>query len=117
MPAVRRWQAIAGMALLQACSVTQPVAVISSSGQVLRGTATSEMSGGTFEVTDGKLTCAGNYDVSGGLTLSAPVKCNDGRTGLAIIQRDRGGMTGSGRVRLSDGTDADLVFGPAARAF
>ena len=33
------------------CSVTLPVAVISKDGQVLRGTTTASLSGGTFQAT------------------------------------------------------------------
>lgn len=104
--------------LLGACAITQPVAVISKNGQVLRGTVTAQLSGGSFEVTDGKLTCGGTYDsLTESVTLNAKVLCSDGRTGFAIITRDRGLQSGSGRVRLSDGSEADLVFGPAAAAF
>ena len=51
------------------------------------------------------------------MTLNAKVTCGDGRTGFAIITRDRGLQSGSGRVRLNDGSEADLVFGAAAAAF
>jgi hypothetical protein len=103
---------------LAACSVTQPVAVISKNGQILRGTATATMTGGTFMATDGKLTCSGSYDsLDMSITIHAKVTCNDGRTGFVMATRDASGLTGSGRVRLSDGTDADFIFGPAANAF
>jgi hypothetical protein len=84
----------------------------------LRGTTTASLAGGTFEATDGKLTCSGTYDsLSQSVTLNAKVICNDGRTGFVIATRDRGGQSGSGRVRLSDGSEADFVFGNAAAAF
>jgi hypothetical protein len=38
-------------AALGGCSVTVPVAVISKDGQVLRGTTTASLSGGTFQAT------------------------------------------------------------------
>jgi hypothetical protein len=102
---------------LAGCAVTWPVAVISKNGQILRGTATASLTGGSFEATDGKLTCSGNYDaLSESITLNAKVTCNDGRTGFAIVTRDRGLQSGSGRIRLSDGTEADFVFGAAAQA-
>jgi hypothetical protein len=104
--------------LLSGCSYTVPVAVIGDNGQILGGTATAAMSGGTFQVTDGKLTCAGSYDSwSTSVTISMPVHCNDGRKGLVIATRDAGGMSGSGRVRLDDGMEADFIFGDAAAAF
>jgi hypothetical protein len=105
-------------AALGGCAVTLPVAVISKNGQILRGTTTASLEGGTFEATDGKLTCSGTYDaLSQSVTLNAKVICNDGRTGFVIATRDRGGQRGSGRVRLSDGSEADFVFGNAAAAF
>lgn len=104
--------------LLAGCSVTQPVAVITKSGQVLRGTTTASLAGGSFQATDGLLTCSGTYNaMTASPTLSVKVLCSDGRTGFAIVQRDAGGQSGSGRVRLNDGTEADFVFGSAAAAF
>lgn len=110
---------IAAAALcLAGCSVTVPVAVIGKNGQILRGTSTASLQGGTFEATDGKLTCSGTYDaLSQSVTLNAKVICSDGRSGFVIATRDRGGQSGSGRVRLSDGSEADFVFGNAAAAF
>lgn len=100
------------------CSITQPVAVIDKKGMVLRGTATATLTGGSFQATNGKLTCSGTYDsTSGSITLNAKVICSDGRTGFAIITRDKGLQSGAGRVRLTDGTEADFIFGPAAEAF
>lgn len=104
--------------ILVGCSVTLPVAVISKNGQILRGTTTASLNGGTFEATDGKLTCSGTYDsMTQSVTLNAKVACSDGRTGFVIATRDRGLQSGSGRVRLSDGSEADFVFGNAAAAF
>jgi len=115
---MRSWPILAVVLLLIGCSVTQPVAVIGQKGLVLRGTATATLAGGSFEATNGKLTCAGTYDsTTGSITLNAKVLCNDGRTGFAIITRDKGLQSGSGRVRLNDGTEADFIFGPAAQAF
>jgi hypothetical protein len=114
----RQWPIFLTVLLLCGCSVTQPVAVITKQGQILRGSTTADLSGGSFEATDGKLTCSGTYDpTTGSITLSVKVLCNDGRTGFAIVTRDRGLQSGSGRIRLSDGTEADFVFGPAAQAF
>jgi hypothetical protein len=49
-------------AALGGCSVTVPVAVITAKGQVLRGATTASLTEGTFQATDGKLTCSGTYD-------------------------------------------------------
>jgi hypothetical protein len=109
---------VALCAALGGCSVTVPVAVISKDGQVPRGTTTASLSGGSFQATDGKLTCSGTYDsLSQSVTINAKVLCSDGRTGLVIATRDRGGQSGSGRIRMTDGTEADFVFGNSAAAF
>ncbi len=109
--------------LLTSCaSITVPVAVISGNGDIMRGTATAAMSGGDFRVEgmlDGKpTTCAGTYDSwDTSPTISMPVQCSDGRKGFVIATREANGRSGSGRVRLGDGTEADFVFGKAAEAF
>jgi hypothetical protein len=105
------------MSMLGGCSITRPVAVIGGNGQVLRGTATAAMSGGSFFATDGKLTCAGSYNASDpSLTISMSVQCNDGRKGIVIATRQADGLNGSGRVRLNDGSEWDFIFGDAAMA-
>jgi hypothetical protein len=104
---------------LTGCSITRPVAVIGAKGQILRGTATASLTGsGTFSVTDGKLTCSGSYNaLDQSLTIAMPVLCNDGRKGIITATRQLDGLNGSGRVRLTDGTEADFIFGDAAAAF
>jgi len=107
---------------LASCALTVPVAVISGKGDVMRGTSTAAMSGGSFQVA-GKLKgktvkCAGTYDsFDASVTISMPVQCSDGRKGFVIATRQANGIDGSGRVRLTDGTEADFVFGRAAAAF
>ena len=97
------------------CSMTVPVAVISSKGQILRGENTVSLAGGSFSVTDGKLTCAGSYDAfNHSQTIIVTLVCNDGRTGIAIATRD-GPTSGGGKVTLSDGTDGTFIYGEAAR--
>jgi hypothetical protein len=106
------------MALLSACAITQPVAVIDQKGHIMRGTATASLTGGSFQVTNGKDTCAGSYDsLDESTTISMPVLCSDGRKGIVTATRDNSGQSGSGRVRMSDGTEADFIFGPAAASF
>jgi hypothetical protein len=113
-----QFRTLALILLLTGCSITVPVAVINEDGHILRGTSTANLSGGTFEVTDGKLTCAGSYDsLDTSVTISMPVHCNDGRKGFVIATREKSGVSGSGRVRLNDGSEADFVFGKAAEAF
>lgn len=42
------------------------------------------------------------------------IVCNDGRTGIAMATNDTA-LSGGGKVRLSDGMEADFIFGEAAR--
>jgi hypothetical protein len=103
---------------LTACTATAPVAVISDDGKVMRGTATANAHGGSFRVDGGGRTCGGSYDsFKSALTLSVPVTCSDGKKGIAIITRDPCLCSGSGRIRMQDGSEADFVFGQAAEAF
>lgn len=104
--------------LLSGCSITWPVAVITDKGQTLKGSATASITGGSFQATDGKLTCSGSYDsMSTSTTITMPVLCSDGRKGIVMATRDAGGNSGSGRIRMEDGSSADFVFGRAAEAF
>jgi hypothetical protein len=103
-----------GVDFLSACSITAPVAVVRSKGEVLKGTATSTLTSGTFEVTNGQLNCAGNYDPSSGSrSVSLAVKCSDGRAGVGQAIRDTA-VSGSGIVNMNDGTKATFIFGQGA---
>ena len=56
---------VAVMALAMAsCAATVPVAVVSKGvpGGIMRGTNTASLSGGSFNVSSGKLSCGGSYD-------------------------------------------------------
>jgi len=102
-------------ALVAGCSATIPVAVIGQHGEIMRGTNTVGLSEGSFSVTDGKVTCSGSYNaLNDSRTITIPVLCSDGRRGIVTATRD-GPMSGGGKVRLSDGTEADFIFGEAAR--
>lgn len=115
---MRKFFVLSAALLLGGCSTTWPVVVISKDGHTLKGTATASLSGGEFHATDGKLTCGGTYDaLSQSLTINAKVTCNDGRVGFMVATRDRGLQSGSGHIRLNDGTEADFIFGDAAAAF
>ena len=113
-------------AILSACAVTEPlvartepVVVIGKNGQTLRGTATGRISGdGTFSVTDGQLTCGGNYNsLSTETTITMQVLCSDGRKGIVISTRESSGVAGHGTVKLNDGSDWTFIFGSAAANF
>ena len=95
----------------------EPVAVVSKGvpGGVMRGTTTASTSGGSFNVSDGTLSCGGSYNAwDTSTTITVPVLCNDGRKGILIVTRDLDGVSGGGRFTLTDGTSGDFMFGPAA---
>lgn len=71
--------------ILAACSYTVPVVIISPSGHILRGSRTAAMSGGSFTVAEGTLTCSGNYDAwDMSVTTRMQVLCSDGRKGSVV---------------------------------
>jgi hypothetical protein len=91
--------------------------MIGQDGRILTGTNTAALSGGSFSVSDGKLTCSGSYDpFQYSRTISMPVICNDGRKGIIRATRDTT-QSGSGTVRLDDGYQGDFVYGDAALNF
>lgn len=115
---MKRLLAIAALGFCAGCSVTEPVVVIGQNGEMLKGTATATMSGGSFTATDGKLTCGGHYDsMDMSTTITMPVLCSDGRRGIVIATRDNSGTSGAGTVRMTDGSTATFMFGTAAASF
>ena len=81
----------------------------------MRGTTTAAISGGSFNVSNGTLSCGGTYNaLDYSPTISAPVLCNDGRKGIITVTRDASGMSGGGHFTLTDGTTGDFIFGAAA---
>jgi hypothetical protein len=113
-----KWTGLCAMLLgCAACSITGPISIIADNGQVLRGTyRASVTSGGSLAVTDGVLNCTGSYDSSDRTArITIPVKCSDGRFGLAEITR-LDGRSGGGTVKLNDGARGIFVFGSARMA-
>ena len=95
--------------------MTEPVGVIGKDGHTLRGTATASLSGGRFSVSDGQLTCGGNYDSwSMSTTITMQALCSDGRKGIVIATREASGTAGHGTVKMNDGSEWTFIFGPAA---
>ncbi|MGH6856775.1 MAG: hypothetical protein ACRECP_03790 [Methylocella sp.] len=96
-----------------------PVALIGQHGEILRGTftyPTTNIGGsGSMSVTSGKTTCSGSFYLPGSkeykTSTTFPILCSDSRTGIATAQFDAGG----GKVRFSDGTEGDFIFGEGAR--
>ena len=103
--------------MLTGCSITEPVVVITSAGQTLKGSATASMSSGSFTATNGTLTCGGSYDsMATSETITMPVLCSDGRKGIVIATRDTT-TSGHGTIRLTDGLEGQFMFGRAAENF
>jgi hypothetical protein len=81
----------------------------------MRGTTTASLSGGSFSVSNGSLTCGSDYNaLDTSSTLSIPVLCGDGRKGIITATRDNSGMSGGGHFTPSDGMTGDFMFGEAA---
>jgi hypothetical protein len=102
---------------LVGCSLTEPVAVVSKDipGGIMRGTTTASLSGGSFSVSNGELTCGGDYNsLDQSPTISIPILCSDGRKGIVTATRDYSGTSGGGHFTLNDGATGDFMFGAAA---
>lgn len=100
--------------VLTACSATVPIAVMGEDGRILRGTTTASMAGGSFSVTDGKLTCKGSYNpLTESDVISMPTVCSDGRRGIVRAIRETA-TSGHGKIKLNDGYTADMIFGEDA---
>lgn len=107
------WLPILG-ALASCGSYTVPASVQLADGTVLVGTTTAAMSGGSFEVAtpNNSITCSGTYDaLDTSATISVPVTCTNGLFGTAVVTRDPSGTSGSGFVRVSDGSIGRVSFG------
>lgn len=99
------------------CSQTFPIVAMGKDlpGGVLRGEGRVDLSGGVFAISGGSLTCNGTYDgLDSSVTITIPIRCNDGRTGIVSATRQKGGRGGGGPFTLSDGTTGQFIFGPAA---
>jgi hypothetical protein len=112
---------LAATIALAGCTVKEPVAVIAPDGEILRGTASSMFVYDEFTVREdfavrgGALECRGLFDPAlGSPTVSITVGCSDGRSGLGRAFPDNA-ASGSGKIRLNDGSEASFVYGEAAR--
>lgn len=112
---MRKVFAVAALTMLCACSVTIPVLVVPDKGAPLRGTSTASLSGGSFEVTDGKLVCKGDYDaLDRSVTITLKAECNDGRTATITATRKLTSIGGEGTILMSDGSTGKFYFGEGA---
>ncbi|MFN4171994.1 MAG: hypothetical protein ACK4GW_09605 [Pseudorhodobacter sp.] len=113
-----KYLVVIALGLLAACDVAKPVAVIGEKGEVYRGVAVASFTqGGSFTATNGKVRCGGNYALPGENTrVSFPVVCSNGQRGIGVAVRHGRGPSGSGRIRMDDGSDWTFIFGPEAQA-
>ena len=111
--------AVLSLIVVAACAeLTVPVAAIDNRGHIVKGTATAKPDGhGMYTLSDGKITCTGNYnayDLSQTIPLS--ILCDNGMTGIGSATRTADGRSGSGTFTTSDGRQWRFVFGENATA-
>jgi predicted aspartyl protease len=112
---LRRIVVFAALIFCPSCTVTEPVVAVGPNGDIFHGTTTAALNGGTFGVSDGKITCSGTYDdYDLSPTLTIPTKCSDGRTGIITATREAGAHSGMGTIAVSDGTTWSFGFGADA---
>ncbi|KIN67140.1 hypothetical protein [Sulfitobacter donghicola] len=106
-----------GLALVAACDVSHPVAVVGPGNTVFKGSATATfLEGGWFQATNGKTSCQGRYrPASETKMVTFPVTCTNGLTGIgkATYETPR---SGGGEIVMQDGTRWKFIFGRAALA-
>jgi len=101
---------------LAACDVvTHPVAVVGPSNTIYRGTATVTLfEGGWFQVSNGPNTCQGRYSPGKvGLTVTFPVRCSNGLSGIGTATY-QSGLQGGVQIVMMDGTQWQFIFGRGA---
>jgi len=107
----------AALALLGACDVSHPVAVVGPGNSVFKGSATATfLEGGWFQATNGGTTCQGRYrpgSQSG--TVTFPVTCSNGLTGIGTATYETP-RAGGGTIVMKDGSRWKFIFGRAALA-
>ena len=99
-----------------ACDVaTHPVAVVGPSDTVYRGTATATLlEGGWFQVSNGGNACRGRYQPgTAGSTVTFPVSCSNGLTGIGTATY-QSALQGGGQIVMQDGTRWQFIFGRGA---
>lgn len=112
---VKPLMAALGLAVLAACDVTHPVAVVGPANTVYRGSATAAfLEGGWFQATNGSNTCSGRFQPSSeAKTVTFPVQCTNGLTGVGRATYE-GPRMGGGEITMQDGSRWQFIFGPGA---
>lgn len=109
--------AAASLAVVAACDVSHPVAVVGPDNTVFRGAATASfLESGWFQASNGNTNCQGRFrPVAQAGTVTFPVTCSNGLSGVgsATYETPR---AGGGEVVMSDGTRWKFIFGRGALA-
>lgn len=73
---------------------------------------------GTVEITTVRgFNCTGTYRADRGInTITIPVECNDGQTGVVVATRDATMKAGTATARLSNGMTGNFLFGNVSAA-
>ena len=106
-----------GLALLGACDVSHPVAVVGPNNTVFKGTANATfLEGGWFQATNGRTTCQGRYRPASEMkTTTFPVTCSNGMSGVGTATYETP-RAGGGEIVMKDGSRWKFIFGRAALA-
>ena len=88
------------------------ISVVASDGHLYLGRTAAA---GRFAVTDGFTDCSGTYANDPSRHGFIQAHCSDGRVAMIeVVERDPDFRFGVGSVGFSDGTVADMMFGPSA---
>ncbi len=112
----KKFVALGALAALVTACEAYPVAVVGDGGTVYRGVATASLTqGGWFQVTNGGNTCSGQYPLASvGQSVSFPVNCSNGLTGIGTATY-QSAQAGGGNITMQDGSRWQFIFGRGAR--
>lgn len=119
MTAFKLIAAAALAAALSACgpTISLPVSVKTSKGEMFRGMAQGPAFSGTVVLSSDKgARCEGPYTTSQDRVISATAQCNDGRTATLRATLEADLVSARGTAELSDGTTAQVGVGKHAQA-
>jgi hypothetical protein len=94
--------------------VVLPVVARMDSGETFKGETVASRSGGHFSVQSSRhsVKCFGTYNPKDPrLTVTLSVKCSDGRVGQAEVTTTADHMSGTGKVKFSDGSTGRVRIG------
>ena len=107
--------AFTGLLLGCASVVSLPVVGKLSNGDTAQGNVTVDIASGEGKfnmVTLNGLSCSGAYNgLDTAPTISVPVKCNSGQSGVVIATRDATGVAGTAQAKLKNGLTGRFLFG------